>query len=48
MVEVSKDKKGKAYIVTHKRAGFHECIWLTMDELKELHEAIEKVFDGND
>lgn len=35
-LRISKDKKGNCYIVSHKRCGMTECIWLTEDELKEL------------
>ena len=35
-VDVEKDKKGGAYIVSHLRCGYHECIWLSNAELKEL------------
>ena len=40
-VKVEKDKKGSTYIVSHLRAGYHECMWLTIDELKELKEALK-------
>ena len=39
-VTIEKDKKGAAYCVSHLRAGYHECIWLTIDELKELREIL--------
>jgi hypothetical protein len=35
-VDVEKDRKGGAYIVSHLRCGYHECIWLSDAELKEL------------
>jgi hypothetical protein len=31
-----KDKKGACYILSHKRCGITECIWLTDDELQQL------------
>lgn len=43
MVSVEKDKKGGAYIVTHLRCGFHECIWLTQQELKELRTQLNEM-----
>ena len=42
-VNVEKDKKGGAYIVSHLRSGYHECIWLSMDELKELSQALKDI-----
>lgn len=42
-VTVSKDKKGQAFVVQHVRCGYHECIWLTIDELRELKEKIEAI-----
>ena len=43
MVSVVKDAKGSAYIVSHLRCGYHECIWLTRDELKELSSLLKKM-----
>lgn len=40
MVEVTKDKKGKCWIVGHKRCGYHEQIFLTDEELAELYVTI--------
>ena len=40
MVSVEKDKKGGAYIVSHMRCGYHECIWLSMGELNELRDKL--------
>lgn len=34
---VEKDKKGACWIVSHKRAGYHEQIFLTDEELAELY-----------
>lgn len=42
-VTVSKDKKGSSFMVSHVRCGYHECIWLTIDELRELKEKIEAI-----
>ena len=35
-LQLRKDKKGSAYILSHKRCGITECIWLTADELEQL------------
>ena len=43
MVSVEMDKKGGAYIVSHMRCGYHECIWLTEDELRDLHKELGDV-----
>ena len=42
-VSVKKDKKGKCWYVSHKRIGFTEGIFLTMDELIELKNQLEDV-----
>lgn len=42
MVQVVKDKKGACYIVSHRRCGVTECLFLTDDELRELKEIIDK------
>ena len=39
-LQLNKDKKGKAYILSHKRCGITECIWLTTDELQQLKEML--------
>ena len=36
-MKIEKDKKGKCWIVSHKREGYHEQIWLTEEELAELY-----------
>ena len=43
MVSVEKDKKGSCMIVSHIRAGYHECIWLTIPELKELRDKLNEM-----
>ncbi len=43
MVSIEKDKKGSCFIVTHLRCGYHECIWLTNDEMKELRTELNKM-----
>ena len=35
-LKLTRDKKGKAFILSHKRCGITECIWLTEDELRQL------------
>lgn len=42
-VSVAKDKKGSSYLVSHKRCGVTETIFLTYDELKELKEILKGV-----
>lgn len=37
MVEITKDKKGKCWIVSHKRCGCHEQIFLTPEGLADLY-----------
>ena len=43
MVSVEKDKKGSCMIVRHLRCGYHECIWLTTAELKELRDKLNEM-----
>lgn len=40
---IEKDRKGKCYIIDHVRGGYHECIWLTVEEMKELKERLDEV-----
>lgn len=35
-VSIKADKMGKAYVVSNKRCGITECIFLTADELRTL------------
>lgn len=42
-VKVEKDKKGACYIISHKRCGYHEHIFLTPEEMIELHQELGKV-----
>lgn len=35
-LQLTKDKKGKCYVLSHRRCGFTESIWLTVEELKQL------------
>lgn len=46
MVNIEKDTKGSAYLVSHVRAGYTECIFLTMDELRELHKVLSEMKDA--
>lgn len=34
---VEKDKKGPCWIISHKRSGYHEQIFVTEDELADLY-----------
>ena len=42
MVQVSKDSKGACYIVSHKRCGVTECLFLTKDELLAVADFVNK------
>ena len=42
-VSVTKDKKGNAFIVQHFRCGCHECIFLTVEELKLLRTILNEL-----
>ena len=42
VVKVEKDKKGACYIISHKRCGYHEQIFLTPEEMIELYEILYK------
>ena len=44
-VKIEKDKKGACYIISHKRCGYHEQIFLTPDELAELHQILSKAYE---
>lgn len=35
-LRIQKDRKGKCYILSHKRCGVTECLFLTEDELIAL------------
>ena len=39
-MEITKDKKGPCWIVSHERDGYHEQIWLTDAELAELYDLL--------
>lgn len=42
-ISLVKDKKGNSYILSHKRCGFTECIFLLPDELNELKTLLEEI-----
>ena len=39
-LQVKKDKKGDCYILSHKRCGYTECIWLTPQEIEQLRQML--------
>ena len=39
-LNIKKDKKGNAYILSHKRCGITEAIWLTPEEIDQLREML--------
>lgn len=43
MVEVEKDKKGNCLIISHLRCGYHESIFFTPAELKELRDKLNEM-----
>ena len=45
-VELKKDKKGACWILSHKRCGFTECLFLTKAELYELSVELKKVLNN--
>ena len=42
-MKIEKDKKGKCWIVSHERAGYHEQIWLTEEEIAELYNMLKAI-----
>ena len=40
-MEIERDRKGSCWILSHKRSGYYECIFVTVGELKELVEKIK-------
>lgn len=40
MVSVERERKGSTMIIGHLRCGYHEQIWLTDDELRELRDKL--------
>lgn len=45
-MDVEKDKKGLCYILSHKRCGYHESMFVTKRELIELREKIDNVLNS--
>ena len=45
-MDVEKDKKGLCYILSHKRCGYHESMFVTKRELIELSEKIDNVLNS--
>ena len=41
-LKIAKDKKGNCHIISHRRCGITECIWLTDDELEELKKLLNE------
>jgi len=42
-VNVIKDRKGPCFFISHKRVGFTEGIWLSLDELIELRRLLDDI-----
>jgi len=42
-MRIDKDTKGSCFIVSHRRCGYYESIFLTMGELRELFGLIDSV-----
>ena len=42
-MEVTKDRKGSCWVVSHLRYGYHEQIFLTEEELVELYHELKKI-----
>lgn len=45
MIELVRDKKGDAWVLGHKRCGYHECIFLTDAELVLLRECLDSILN---
>lgn len=41
-LRIDRDKKGRGFILSHKRCGFTECVWLDEDEMLELGMLVRK------
>ena len=44
-MELSKDRKGSCYVLSHERCGYHESIFVTLDELRELQLLLFREFE---
>jgi hypothetical protein len=42
-MEITKDKKGPCWIISHKRSGYHEEITVTDEELAELYTTLTEM-----
>lgn len=42
-MEITKDKKGPCWIISHKRSGYHEEITVTDEELAELYTTLTEI-----
>lgn len=42
-MKIEKDKKGPCWIISHKRAGYHEEISVTEDELADLYFMLKSI-----
>lgn len=45
-VSLKKDKKGSCWIISHKRCGFTECLFMTKAELIHLAVELKKVLSN--
>lgn len=42
-MKIVKDSKGPCYIISHKRNGITECMFVTRDELAELYKTARDI-----
>ena len=42
-MEITKDRKGSCYIIDHVRSGYHESIFVTSEELRELVDKVKEL-----
>ena len=40
-MDIERDRKGECYILSHIRCGYHESMFVTREELKELFRKIK-------
>ena len=43
MVSLDRDRKGSCWILSHKRCGITESIFLTEEEISELHKILDDI-----
>lgn len=48
MISLSRDSKGPCWIISHKRCGITETMFITPDELKELTKILERYVTDTD